>query len=891
MAAQDEFAGEYQALADPESATAPGEAKHFKQILKHAATAAGDSQTTGNKEDLLRLRRVLAAKKERERRRQERGGQGHSFWYSLVSSHSHRTEVVAFRHIIATVIVVNVICFIIQTDKETDRKYKALFNSIEAASSWLFLGEYLIRLMTIHENKRYHHLSAGSARLVFLRSFSSIVDLVSFLPWFVEQVVPYELPNLQCIRVIRLFRLFKSNSVMSSVDVIARVLYFNSEILCVAFMIDAILILFTSTVLYYMAPPPDTPGVEDDFESIPATMYLSVMMLTGQGQPSGQLPWYTKAIVVATAVLATAQFAIPASMLTWGFEQEAERRLQRNHELQLKQRDKILQGDSAWNNTVEISSSSTSESEVGHEWAEYEAVVVGSDSEEEGGEISGSSSALSASEAARIAKIFSTLDADENGTLVTAELCQLSGGRVDGQNLADVLDADGDGKTTSTEFLEWLANIKSKNVHVFNLVLSDLEKLRPLNRREVLPSSLDALAGQVTDFAQHFRDLTTQVKQLQEQLAAKDRELEQLRSVFVVRMAGKLLWALHVSARCFYLLARLLLFIVLLLPVFIRATAYCWLHPSVANFVRYGPKRRHLMDIYMLRPEFRDAGPRPVVVFFTGGVWIIGYKMWGMLMGMVLQRLGILLIVPDYRNFPQATGEEMVEDSILAVQWSLDHCEDYGGDPSRIFLVGQSAGAHLLAMALIRRATGSEVKAKALPGIHWKPKDISAFVGISGPFDLVDLSDHFHSRGLDRRLLSSIFEGRLEDFSPTRQATRDLELPPVLLVHGTADTSVPSRSAVHFAAALQAAGVEAALKLYPGKSHTDPILEDPIAGNDPLIEELAFLVRSNDPRRAMELICERVEGGQEVVHDNDFPTGTRMMPMFVIQLARMVNPF
>eukprot|EP00439_Symbiodinium_sp_Y106_P081263 s1106_g20.t1 len=368
-------------------------------------------------------------------------------------------------------------------------------------------------------------------------------------------------------------------------------------------------------------------------------------------------------------------------------------------------------------------------------------------------------------------------------------------------------------------------------------------------------------------------------------------------SVFVVRMASKLLWALHVSARCFYLLARLLLYIFLLLPVFVRATAYCWLHPSVANFVRYGPKRRHLMDIYMLRPELRDAGPRPVVVFFTGGVWIIGYKMWGMLMGMVLQRLGILLIVPDYRNFPQATGDDMVEDTILAVQWSLDHCEDYGGDPSRIFLVGQSAGAHLLAMALIRRATGSRSEAEAAEalgqaGIRWKPKEISAFVGISGPFDLVDLSDHFHSRGLDRRLLSSIFEGRLDDFSPTRLVTdRDLTLPPVLLVHGTADSSVPSRSAVDFAAALQAAGMEVALKLYPGKSHTDPILEDPIAGNDPLIEELAFLVRSSEPRRAMALICERVEGGQDVVHDNDFPTGTRMMPMFVIQLARMVNPF
>ena len=50
MAAQDEFAGEYQALADPENGPG-GEAKHFKKILKHSATAAGDSQATGNKED------------------------------------------------------------------------------------------------------------------------------------------------------------------------------------------------------------------------------------------------------------------------------------------------------------------------------------------------------------------------------------------------------------------------------------------------------------------------------------------------------------------------------------------------------------------------------------------------------------------------------------------------------------------------------------------------------------------------------------------------------------------------------------------------------------------------------------------------------------------------
>mmetsp|Transcript_4457 Transcript_4457/g.10353 ORF Transcript_4457/g.10353 Transcript_4457/m.10353 type:complete len:531 (+) Transcript_4457:68-1660(+) len=524
-----EFAGEYQALGDPENGpTSTAEARLFKEILKRGATAKGDA-LDGHPEDLLKLRRVIAAKKERERLRELRGGQGHSFLYSLVSSHSHRTEVVAFRHMIASFIVLNVFCFIIQTDKETDQKYSYIFNKIEAVSSCLFLWEYLVRLATIHENKRFYHLPVWKARFTFFKSFSSMVDLVSFMPWFLERVVPYDLPNLQCVRVIRLFRLFKSNSVMSSVDVIARVLYFNAEILCVAFMIDAILILLTSTVLYYMAPPADTPGVEDDFQSIPATMYLSVMMLTGQGQPSGQLPWYTKVIVVATAVLATAQFAIPASMLTWGFEQEAERRLQRNHQLQVKQKERVLQGDTEWND-AEISSSSTSESEVGHEWAEYEAVVVGSDSEDDEAPVVSASTALSAAEAARIAKIFSTLDADENGQLVTAELCQLSGGRVDGQNLSEVLDENKDGKTTSEEFLNWLTSIKAKNIHVFSMVLTDLEQLRPLRKKGIDVSAMDSVADQLAEFAKQFRDLTAQVKELKMELAAKDLELERLRN-------------------------------------------------------------------------------------------------------------------------------------------------------------------------------------------------------------------------------------------------------------------------------------------------------------------------------------------------------------------------
>ena len=59
-------------------------------------------------------------------------------------------------------------------------------------------------------------------------------------------------------------------------------------------------------------------------------------MLTGQGEPEGALPWYTKLVVAITAVFSVAVFAIPASMLTWGFEAEAARLMAKSRERRLR---------------------------------------------------------------------------------------------------------------------------------------------------------------------------------------------------------------------------------------------------------------------------------------------------------------------------------------------------------------------------------------------------------------------------------------------------------------------------------------------------------------------------------------------------------------------------
>lgn len=62
-------------------------------------------------------------------------------------------------------------------------------------------------------------------------------------------------------------------------------------------------------------------------------MYLSTLMLTGQGGPEGELPWYTKGVVLLTGLFSIGMFAIPASMLTWGFEAEAHRLAKRSYQL------------------------------------------------------------------------------------------------------------------------------------------------------------------------------------------------------------------------------------------------------------------------------------------------------------------------------------------------------------------------------------------------------------------------------------------------------------------------------------------------------------------------------------------------------------------------------
>ncbi|WP_353119071.1 alpha/beta hydrolase [Nitratidesulfovibrio sp.] len=111
----------------------------------------------------------------------------------------------------------------------------------------------------------------------------------------------------------------------------------------------------------------------------------------------------------------------------------------------------------------------------------------------------------------------------------------------------------------------------------------------------------------------------------------------------------------------------------------------------------YGPHPAQSMDVY-LPPNPQHA---PVIVMVHGGAWKIGDKANPGLMDNKLARWlpkGFVLVSINYRMLPNAMALTQAEDVAAAVRRVADAAPGWGADPSRIILMGHSAGAHLVAL-------------------------------------------------------------------------------------------------------------------------------------------------------------------------------------------------
>ncbi|KAJ0409370.1 hypothetical protein ATCC90586_000992 [Pythium insidiosum] len=473
----------------------------------------------------------------------------------------------------------------------------------------------------------------------------------------------------------------------------------------------------------------------------------------------------------------------------------------------------------------------------------------------------------------------------------------------------------------------------------------------PTGRREVLHSngSMSSTMSSLPRTKSLMLDDHATVLQAMPSSRAEVVEVVAEQSWLVTKLTVQLLWALRASQRWMLMALRLVGFVILLLPAFVRML-YVWLFdPHIHKNIIYGLNGRNLLDVYTVPsdeirpreetasstleadttaatppPSSSESSKRPVVVFLSGGAWIIGYKGWGSLMGKVLSSFGVVVVTPDYRNFPQGILPDMVEDATMALQWVFDNIHHFGGDPENVTLIGQSAGAHIAVCALLEQvekrkqnmeqssAGGDPTLSMAsstlsacsstmsqassvnsygtlLQAPTWELHQIRSVIGISGPYNIEACIETFHRHGFDKSIVERIMDQKIAYFSPAlrlfaysehaRAAQLLHDFPPVFLFHGTADATVSWKSSEQFANALESCGLPVRAQYFKDKTHTDPIIEDPIRGDDFLLEQV------------MEILAERSPRESTFQAAPVAPPPRQYYPTALVRAARVVNPF
>ncbi len=145
--------------------------------------------------------------------------------------------------------------------------------------------------------------------------------------------------------------------------------------------------------------------------------------------------------------------------------------------------------------------------------------------------------------------------------------------------------------------------------------------------------------------------------------------------------------------------------------------------------IPYGPGGvRQTLDFFV-----PDSGkPAPLVMFIHGGYWHFGSKDGRRFPALPLHAHGIAWVPINYRLIPPYTLDEAVADVRAAVAWIFHHAADYGCDPERIFVAGNSAGGHLVGMLL----ASDWQSAAGLPD-----NVVKGGCAVSGVFDLHPLTD------------------------------------------------------------------------------------------------------------------------------------------------------
>jgi len=203
-----------------------------------------------------------------------------------------------------------------------------------------------------------------------------------------------------------------------------------------------------------------------------------------------------------------------------------------------------------------------------------------------------------------------------------------------------------------------------------------------------------------------------------------------------------------------------------------------------------------------LPPGHKPGDRRAAIVFFFGGGWVGGSPGQFYSHCHHLASEGMVAMAAEYRvrNRHGTTPFACVADGKSAIRWARQHAAEYGIDPDRIAAGGGSAGGHVAACTgtiegFVEKGEDTTVSSKPAAMVLFNP------VIDTGP----------GGYGYDR------LKDRYKEISPVEHVTKGV--PPTIIFHGTADTTVPLSNVEDFCSRMKKAGNRCELVTYEGARH------------------------------------------------------------------------
>jgi acetyl esterase/lipase len=249
------------------------------------------------------------------------------------------------------------------------------------------------------------------------------------------------------------------------------------------------------------------------------------------------------------------------------------------------------------------------------------------------------------------------------------------------------------------------------------------------------------------------------------------------------------------------------------------------------------------LDLFLPPPSFKSKGPRPLLIYIHGGGWVMGgprrsaaFLDWPKVLASIAEH-GYVVASVSYRFAKEAPFPAQIQDVKSAIRWLRVNADKYDIDKRRVMTWGQSAGGHLAGLAAVSCGVAAlnpaprvaapehpvaEVQASAPVGFDQASDCVQGAVVWFGVFDFSKLPQYANGGKQDAFLdcggAKACTPEQLALPSPVTYISD--KTPPILIMHGTADTTVPIAQSEEFYERLKAKGVKTEFIKVPAVGHS-----------------------------------------------------------------------